>query len=185
MTDTSKREELVDGLVEVLIEMTSYTNRNIDEITADPNQATYGDWAERLISVFEQAHAPTDDERIVRDARDAADDLTTVIRRLGRDVHDHNFMARTVRAEALLRRIAAGFRRTAVQEPQGEPPCCDVSGGPERCGDCPLDRGSEPQSEPTDAQEAVRRLKEAGVGAFMILAAVTKVYDMETKGENR
>lgn len=40
---------------------------------------------------------------------------------------------------------------------------------------------SEPQGKPSDAQEAVRRLKEAGVGSYMILAAVTKVYDMETK----
>ncbi|WP_447948232.1 hypothetical protein [Microbacterium maritypicum] len=38
-----------------------------------------------------------------------------------------------------------------------------------------------PQGEPSDAQEAVRRLKDSGVGAYMILAAVTKVYDMETK----
>lgn len=43
------------------------------------------------------------------------------------------------------------------------------------------ERHAEPQGEPSDAQEAVRRLKESGVGAFMILAAVTKVYDMETK----
>lgn len=61
MTDHN-REELIDGLVEVLIEMTSYTNRSIDEITADPNQVTYGDWAERLITVFEQAHTLTEHE---------------------------------------------------------------------------------------------------------------------------
>lgn len=40
---------------------------------------------------------------------------------------------------------------------------------------------AEPQGEPSDAQETVRRLKAAGVGAYMILAAVTNVYDMETK----
>lgn len=39
----------------------------------------------------------------------------------------------------------------------------------------------EAKGEPSDAQEAVRRLKDSGVGAYMILAAVTKVYDMETK----
>lgn len=32
-----------------------------------------------------------------------------------------------------------------------------------------------------DAERAVRELRESGVGAFMILAAVTKVYDMEMK----
>lgn len=43
------------------------------------------------------------------------------------------------------------------------------------------DSAPEQQGEPSDAQEAVRRLRDSGVGAYMILAAVTKVYDMETK----
>lgn len=33
----------------------------------------------------------------------------------------------------------------------------------------------------SDAQETVRRLKDSGVGAYTILAAVSKVYDMEAK----
>lgn len=37
------------------------------------------------------------------------------------------------------------------------------------------------QGKPSDALDAVRRLKDAGLGMYTILAAVTNAYDMETK----
>lgn len=86
-------------------------------------------------------------------------------------------------AEAILRE----FDVTAHTEDMGAAANCHLcvgAGGYENHGGgwvlCSCQR-AEPQGEPSDAQAAVQRLKNAGVGAFMILAAVTKVYEMEAK----
>ena len=52
-----------------------------------------------------------------------------------------------------------------------------ISDGPNV--ECP--EHGERQAEPSDATEVVERMKAAGVGAYSILAAVSKVYEMETK----
>ncbi|MEJ6554044.1 hypothetical protein PQI51_03275 [Microbacterium esteraromaticum] len=57
---------------------------------------------------------------------------------------------------------------------------CTHPGHGKRLHECELPP-IEPQGEPSDAEGSVRRLKESGVGAYMILAAVTKVYDMGVK----
>lgn len=103
------------------------------------------------LAVFEKALTPTDDEREAVRLRAALEDVWSTIQR------DVRVLANLDPGEL------GGIVARALE--------------PDEYGHLP----AEPQGEPSDAQEAVRRLKESGVGAFMILAAVTKVYGMETK----
>lgn len=109
----------------------AYVDKEFIESPLSPENEVYADIAERAFLAGRKRDDPTDDER---------EALTTVAAIVWRDAYgtptDEDF------AEAIL---AAGFRRSEVPKSSNE--CCDVLGGPERCGDCPQDR-EEPQGEP-------------------------------------
>jgi hypothetical protein len=133
-------------------EQTNATRRDLDALMRQakgwpPARTAQAVWEWMRAQGFEQAHTPSDDER---------SDLANVIRRDFFAVDglpdDEDYAI----ADAVL---AAGFRRTAVQEPSTDDrPICAACGVPfhllqhdEGC-DVP-----EPQGEPTDARQAAAR----------------------------
>lgn len=152
------------------------------------------------LEAAEKAHTPTDDER------EALIDVMVMTKLSDFAATDMSTIHQAV--DAILKSDVWRFRRIEVPEPSAEAAALvdAVMGAMDRWsvnanldGDdepglwvprvrveaaidsVPLPFVAEPQGEPYDAQEAVRRLRDSGVGAYMILAAVTKVYDMETK----
>lgn len=116
MSDTSKREELIRAVQAVTWNASNYPPKIQPHVLGQDIVPLTMKIVDAVEAVFEQAHTPTDDER---------SDLANVIRRDFFAVDglpdDEDYAI----ADAVL---AAGFRRTAVQEPSRQIRECVVCG---------------------------------------------------------